>query len=193
MKRLILICLPIVIQLSCTHNTISTSGPGETAKSQQEKNHIEQQITIGKNLKASRYAEIYFSPQPSDEDILELKAQGFTKIINLRRSEEGDYKESSERKAASRAGLAYTHIPTNPKIPITDEFIDKVTSVVKKHRGSGKILIHCSSGNRAGMWAGGHFHKDHNVSKQESLNLAKRLGLTKKPAIENVEAYLKSK
>ena len=66
-----------------------------------------------------------------------------------------------------------------------------MTTAVKKHRKKGKVLIHCASGNRVGVWLGGHFHKDHGFSKEESLALAKKLGLTQEQAIANVKKYLK--
>lgn len=152
---------------------------------------IDQNLTIGKTLNAHRYSDIYFSAQPSDADFALIKSQGFKTIVNLRMAQENEYTEVSEKALVESLGLNYEHIPADPHKPLTDEFIDKVSSAVKKHRGSGKILIHCSSGNRVGMWLGGHFHKDHKLSKEKSLNLAKKLGLTNDPVISKVKDYLK--
>ena len=151
---------------------------------------ISQDVKIGKSLVAQRYSDIYFAGQPSDADLELLKKQGFTAVINLRQAQEQAYLEKDERKKVAELGLSYENLPTNPGESITDNFIDSVTSLVKKHRGSGKILIHCSSGNRVGMWLGGHFHKDHKFSKEESLDLALKLGLKKEKAIEKVKIYL---
>lgn len=164
-----------------------------TEKSSIEKLPIEQNLTIGDSLKAQRFKDLYFSPQPSDKDFKKLKDQGFAAIVNLRLPKEGEYSVESDKKMAESLGLKYVHVPMDSKMDLTDESISEITSAVVKSRGNGKVLVHCSSGNRVGMWLGGHFYKDHGFSKSQSLEIAEKLGLTKKTAISKVEKYLNSK
>lgn len=154
---------------------------------------IEQNLKIGNELTAHRYKDLYFSAQPSDNDFKQLKEQGFSAIVNLRLPNEGKYDAASEKKTVEGLGLKYVHIPMDSKDELTDSSISNITSAVVKSMGNGKVLIHCSSGNRVAMWLGGHFHKDHGFSKSQSMEIAKMLGLTKQPAIEKVDKYLKSK
>ncbi len=149
---------------------------------------LEQNVIIGKNLKANRFTQLYFSGQPSTNDFSILKSQGFTHIVNLRGKKEGDYKESQEATQVKKLGIRYHNIPYTGAL--SNDLIDEVTAAVVKHRKEGKTLIHCSSGNRVGMWLGAHFHRDHGKSKTEALEIAKKLGLNKPQAIAKVKKYL---
>ena len=152
---------------------------------------VEENIPIGVSLKANRYDNIYFSGQPSLLDIRKMKKQGFTHIINLRESSEHD--EKAERLLAKSLDIKYTQKPFIGKKPLTDEYIDSVTQAVKAHRHEGKTLIHCGSGNRAGVWAGGHFYKDHKYSKNQSVVIAKKMGMKREKPLLKLQDYLNSK
>ena len=176
MKLLVLSFFLFVSLISCSSNST--------------KKH-ESNITIGKELNAHRYADIYFSGQPSNAEWKNLKEQGFTNIINLRSPKE--YNEKLERKKIQAQGLHYSNIPFTGKSKLTDKYIDQVTKAVMKHRKEGKTLVHCSSGNRVGIWLAGHFHKDHELSKEDSLVMAKKLGLENEGAIQKAKAYFDQK
>lgn len=153
-----------------------------------ENSKVEQNLTIGKNLNSYRYDNLYFSGQPSHADLKKLKDQGFKTVINLRGPKE--YDERAEKKIVKRDGLNYYNVPFYKNSKLTNEYISSVTSKVMKHRRDGKILVHCSSGNRVGIWLGGHFYKDHGLSKKESIKMANDLGLTKKGAEKKLRAFL---
>ena len=170
---------------------ISTSLFAESHKKSQHP--IKNNTTIGKSLNANQYDNIYFSGQPSAEDFRQLKKQGFVHIINLRGSSEGLYREKIEIKQVKEAKLQYSHIPFSMSEKLNDDFISKVTASVKKHRKRGKTLIHCGSGTRVAVWLGGHFHKDHKLSKTESIDLAKKLGLPDGKAEKMLRDYLAQK
>lgn len=154
-------------------------------------NNLERNVSIGKDLKAHSYQNIYFSAQPKMSDFSSLREQGFTTIINLRNKNE--YKESVERKTVRNLAMNYYNIPFNKNTQLTDNYIEKVTNALKESRSNGKVLIHCSSGNRVGIWLGGHFHKDHGQSKKDSIEIAKKLGLNKSKALAKLSRYLESK
>jgi len=144
-------------------------------------------ITIGESLNANRFSNIYFSGQPKKKDLLRLKEQGFKTIINLRGPKE--YDENVERQLISEEGLSYYNIPFYADANLSDEYIQKVTQTVMKHRKDGKLLIHCSAGDRVGVWLAGHFYKDHKFSQDKSLEMAKKLGLNNPQAITKVRNY----
>ncbi len=129
--------------------------------------------------------------QPAQKDYIKLKTQEFKTVINLRSAKE--YDESSEKKSLKKIGLNYINIPFPSTRPLDDTLIDKITTEVVKARAKGKVLIHCSSGNRVGVWLAGHFYKDHKASKVESMAIAKKLGLSAPTAIEKAQNYLKEK
>lgn len=177
MKMILLFSLLSLFTGSCAHH-------GAEAKK-------DTQITKG--LTGHNYGKIYFSAQPSEESFGELKESGFAAVINMREKKEKDYSESWERAIVKKQGLAYYNIPFSMKDKMTDSYIDSVTSKIKKHLKNGKVLVHCSSGNRVGVWIGAHFLKDHAYSKEKAMDVAKELGLNKKKAQQKLQSYLDNK
>ena len=143
---------------------------------------------IGDTLKAHQYKNLYFSGQPTNNDFKELKKQGFTHIVNLRR--ETEYNERDEQKLIKSLGMNYSHHPFPLDLKVDDRFVDKVTSSVIKHRREGKTLVHCSSGNRVAIWLGAHFKKDHGQSSEEAFDTAVELGLEKEGAKKALKSFL---
>lgn len=153
-----------------------------------KKNDLHEDVIIAGKLKGSQYRDIYFSGQPKNTDYKKLSENGFKTVINLRSKDE--YKEEVEQWLVEKKyKMNYYNIAFEKNMELNDSFIDNVTSAVKKHRKEGKTLIHCSTGNRVGAWLAAHFHKDHKMSKEESLETAKKMGLTKEKAIKKVEHY----
>lgn len=149
-------------------------------------------IKITENLSGSQYGDIYFSAQPTEADFLKLKNNGFVAVINLREKKEQDYLESWEKDLVNQQGIAYYNIPFSMKSDMNNDYIDSVTTKVKKHMKDGKVLIHCSSGNRVGIWVGAHFMKDHGYSKDEAMKVAKDAGLNQPNAEKKLQLYLDS-
>lgn len=150
---------------------------------------MEEGVSLVGEQKASRYGNIYFSAQPKISDLKTLKKQGFRSIVNLRRSSE--YDEASEKKMASELGIHYAQVPFDGKSgKLDDSFISAVTKAVVAHRKAGKVLVHCSSGNRVGLWVGGHFKKDHGYSAAEALATAKKSGLKNEGLEKKLKNYL---
>ena len=148
---------------------------------------FEENLTIGKDLKASRYSDIFFSAQPTMDDIKELKKQGFTHIVNLRAKNE--YNEKEERDTIVKEGISYTIAPFKVNKPVSDKYLDYINRRVGKHRSKGKTLIHCSSGERVATWAGIHFFRDHKYSQDAALVIAKKIGLTKPELTKTLTDY----
>jgi uncharacterized protein (TIGR01244 family) len=86
--------------------------------------------------------------QPSTEGLSRLKAMGFKTIVNLRTAAEGAL---VEKRIVEGQGLRYVWIPIGRTVP--REAAERLDAVVNDV-GSGAILVHCASGNRAGaLWA----------------------------------------
>lgn len=154
----------------------------------QPESRVGENETIGKNLNANRFATLYFAGQPSSEDYQKLKEQGFKTIINIRHKSE--HAESVEMKTVKDLGLYYYNVPFKKKSELTTEYMNRLTATVVKHRKEGKVLVHCSTGNRVGIWLGGHFYKDHGYDKEASIKVAKQLGLKKEEALKLLNKFL---
>jgi uncharacterized protein (TIGR01244 family) len=87
--------------------------------------------------------------QPSNDQYAVLASKGYSGIINLRPSSEPQ--PEGAHAAALAAGLSYTVIPiTDKSLSIKDAHL---LSEALSQSGSGSVLVHCRSGNRAGaLW-----------------------------------------
>ena len=184
----------MITYLVCFTCTVFLAGMNTACSHTNSKSHqdaeelLESELKITDSLSASRYSNIYFSGQPSASDFDSLAKQGFKTVINLRNPSEHD--EDAEKRQLNELSINYYNLAFSGSDELNDAFITSVSQLVKKHRNEGKVLIHCSSGNRVGIWLAGHFHKDHGLSQQESLEQAKKLGLTKPGAILKAKRYL---
>lgn len=180
MRQTFLPALFLILYSSCsTHH-----------KNSKKRHPKESNVTIVENFQGHRWSNIYFSGQPNQKSIKSLKQEGFSAVINLRQTSESNYSEKWEKDLVMKQGLAYYHHPFNMSSELTDDYINQVTKSIVKNRKKGKVLVHCSSGNRVGVWLGAHFKKDHGFSNQESLKLAEELGLQKAAAINKLKSYL---
>lgn len=114
--------------------------------------------------------------QPSEADIAELCAAGVCTVINLRRPGEQNQPLDpvAEGDVATRAGLAYVHIPVDPKNldPLQVEQVAKAIAA-----SAGPVYVHCAAGGRASAHAllakakaEGH-SADHVMSTAQSLGI----------------------
>lgn len=168
--------MSLFFAISCEHKSIH--------------HNSESKVTIGKSLKASKYSNLYFAGQPAEQDYKKIKDQGFVAIINLRQKSE--YDEFLEKKRVEKLGMVYHNIPMDMSKPLDNDYVSKVTTAVVSHRKNGNVLVHCSTGNRVGIWLGAHFYKDHGYSKAEAIQQARLLGLTKSKPLVKLQEYLES-
>jgi len=130
---------------------------------------------------------LYFSEQPDAATINEARDHGVGVVVNLREPSEFDWDEES---AATDAGLTYYNVPIAAAGPsFNAAAMEEISTLVQKHKDQ-KILLHCSSGNRASAWLAIHMVNDHGMGIESSISLARKAGLTK-PVIEaRVREYL---
>ena len=86
--------------------------------------------------------------QPTEADLAQLKAAGIGTIINLRRPGEQNQPldPQAEGEVAKRLGLAYVHIPVDPKNldPMQADAVAKAIAAAP-----GPVYVHCAAGGRA--------------------------------------------
>jgi protein tyrosine phosphatase (PTP) superfamily phosphohydrolase (DUF442 family) len=130
---------------------------------------------------------LYISSQPDAETFAIARKRGVSRVINLRDPAESEWDEEN---TAEQAGLGYYNVPIAGKgQSFNADAINQISALVKQHKDE-KILLHCSSGNRASAWLAIHLVKDHEFSTDNAISLAKQTGLTS-PVIEvRVNQYL---
>lgn len=93
------------------------------------------------------------SPQITPDDILSIKAAGFTAIINNRPDGEAPGQPTGEeiRKSADAAGLEYHHIPLGRE-GVSPDMIERTRAVLEG--SAGPVFAYCRSGTRSTtLWA----------------------------------------
>jgi uncharacterized protein (TIGR01244 family) len=140
-----------------------------------------QPVIWGAAKNVVRVKHLYISSQPDAYTLKIAHEKGVGLVINLREPTEFTW---DENKAAKQAGLDYYNVP----ISVTGESFDpdsinQISALVTKYKDQ-KILLHCSSGNRASAWLAIHLAQDHNMQGEAAISLAKQAGLSS-PAIES--------
>ena len=83
------------------------------------------------------------------ESVADIKAMGFSSIINLRRPTEEGANIEAEAAAADAAGIRFVHLPfggPNLDQGIADQFLDTIVE-----SDTQPAFIHCAGGGRAAM------------------------------------------
>jgi uncharacterized protein (TIGR01244 family) len=110
---------------------------------------------------------------PSPETIAEMKALGYSTIINMRTMSEPGVAE--EAALAEAAGLHYVHIPVGGT---TANFRNALAlSQALETAPEGRILLHCGSGNRVGAMWGLKEAIEQGLNQDEAAEVARRSGM----------------
>lgn len=137
------------------------------------------------------YHGIFFSGQPDAEGLKAFKDAGVTTVINLRPEDEIKELNFDEAAEASKLGLEYHAYPWPKKEALQAEAVQSIERVaVEKHKAGEKVLLHCSSGNRAAGWFAVHLRKGHGMSIEDAFGTAKAAGLSRESTQQQVREYL---
>jgi uncharacterized protein (TIGR01244 family) len=90
--------------------------------------------------------------QPTEDDLRNLKAEGFAAVINLRRDGEDNQPmgPAAEGKAAAGANLKYFHVPVDSADPKREQ-VEAVRAAIGEVNGP--VYVHCQGGGRAATMA----------------------------------------
>lgn len=118
---------------------------------------------------------IAVSGQPSPDELKELRELGYDTIVNFRTAKEGAEREGE---LAERLGFRYVHLPTEGA-SVTFADTEQVQAAIDGTKGG--VLLHCSTGNRAGMAWALMLHRLDGLTLEETLAEARRAGVDKEP------------
>lgn len=110
---------------------------------------------------------------PTAATIAEMKALGYSTIINLRTLAEPGVAE--EAALAEAAGLHYVHIPVSGTTTNLRNAL--ALSEALASAPEGRILLHCGSGSRAGAMWGLKEALEHGLSHDQAAEVARRSGM----------------
>ena len=118
--------------------------------------------------------------------IAERPDAGIEVVIDLRVAGERDWDEAS---VAETLGLAYHNVPIPGQEPFDVATFDEIETLLLEHPSS-KILVHCSSGNRAAAWITTHLVRQHGLSSADAVAIGRRAGMTKPAIVTKTKTFL---
>ena len=145
------------------------------------------------NVKRPITPGITIGDQPTEDDLLECKYEGYSGIVNLRNDGEPEQPLSTAREGdkVRILGMEYLHHGVggaplaDPGVSAVCDFIDRLTA------GDGKVLVHCRKGGRAMALVLIQQARLHGWAPQEALAKGQAMGLqVDGPLRLMVESYL---
>jgi len=129
------------------------------------------------NTKPTSIPGITVADQPTEEEILALKDQGYTAVVNLRHDGEPEQpmSTSEEGKKVQAMGLDYVHYGVGGG-PLTAEGVNSVCALLDRHASS-QVLVHCRKGARAAALVLIHEAQKKGWKAEEATTKGRALGL----------------
>ena len=130
---------------------------------------------------------LFFSEQPDTAALQVAYENGVGVVISLRDPSETEWDEAA---AVENLGMTYYNVPVPSEGAGFDpEAMRTISRLVGQHSDE-KLLLHCSSGNRAAAWLAVHLANDHGMTTEQSVVLARQAGLTKPQMETRVRNFL---
>ena len=134
---------------------------------------------------------IYLAGQTDAKALAAAKQAGVVAVINLRAPSETKGSSFDEAAVAAKAGLTYVTAMVDK--PTKGSFdagqFEGVSKAIAKF-GSKKVLVYCSSGNRAAAWYASYLVGHQGASPKDAFAKAQTLGLLKVGGKRALGAYL---
>lgn len=137
--------------------------------------------------------EVTVGPQPSTEEIGQLRDEGFQTVANFRVGGEDDQPlpPQEEGDQVQAAGMEYYHNPVSPDSlspAVVDEFRQAYANLPKP------MFAHCKGGKRAGAMVMMHLACEQGLSGEQTLRQAEELGFEcdQPELVDFVTAYVDS-
>lgn len=128
---------------------------------------------------------VHVSGQPEDGAWAALSADGFRTVVNFRPSSEG---ADRERDWVAANGMQYFHLPV-VGAGFTWGDADALAKILA-NPSNGKVLLHCSSGNRvSGVWAL-YQSRYHGLSKDAAIAAGESVGPMRPKTRKRLEEML---
>jgi uncharacterized protein (TIGR01244 family) len=148
------------------------------------------------NVKHPVTESITIADQPTAEDLLDCKYEGYVGVVNLRNDGEPDQPltTTAEGDRVHAVGMEYLHYGVGGK-PLSDPGVTEVCDFIDRlSGGEGKVLVHCRKGARAAALVLIQQARAKGWSTAEAFEKAPAMGLQVDGQLRAmVEGYLKSK
>ena len=112
--------------------------------------------------------------QPTKADFATFEARGVTDVVNLRTAEEMKGVGFDEVATVGELGMGYLSLPVEGASAYTPELLEAFARHVEQAKG--KVVLHCTVGNRAGQLYAAYAVKYMGKTPQEALSALKPVG-----------------
>ncbi len=130
---------------------------------------------------------LYFSGQPDAAGFEAAREAGVDLVIDLRMPGEREWNEAD---TVSGLGMQYLNVPVCREGPGFDrDAMERLHALVAEEPDR-KILLHCSSGNRASAWYAVHLVEHYDLPVDQALEVAGRTGLDRPALMGRVREYV---
>lgn len=119
-------------------------------------------------------AQHFTSGQPAKNDLIKLKDQGVTAVINL--LTDADMGNDDEANWAQELNLDYYRVPVAGGADLTRENVAELDRLIARTENQ-TTLIHCSSSNRVGAMMALRAAWHQGASTEEALTVGREYGL----------------
>lgn len=137
--------------------------------------------------------QVSVGPQPSENQLKDLREEGFKTVVNFRTEGEEDQPLSpqAEGEKAKERGLNYFHHPVSAdsmEPELVDQFRQKFTELPKP------VFAHCKTGKRAGAMVMMHIATEQGMTGEQTLQKAEEMGFEcdQPELVDFVKSYVDS-
>jgi uncharacterized protein (TIGR01244 family) len=144
------------------------------------------------NVKRAVTPQITIGDQPTEDDLLECKYEGYVGVVNLRHDGEPEQPLSTTEEAGKvRAlGMEYLHHGVGGA-PLSDPGVDQVCEFIDRLAQGGKVLVHCRKGGRAAALVLIQQARANGWALEEAIEKGRAMGLQVDGQLRTlVETYL---
>jgi uncharacterized protein (TIGR01244 family) len=127
----------------------------------------------------SYHEKVFLAGQPTNEQLASLKSkEKIEVVINLRSAEEIKGLNFDPKDGAESLKLTYYNLPFFKDGELDKDTIAKIESTFMTHHKAGqKVLVNCSSGNRAAAWFATHFANHHGDPIDKAISEGQAAGM----------------
>jgi uncharacterized protein (TIGR01244 family) len=148
------------------------------------------------NVKKTVTPCITIGDQPTAEDLLECKYEGYVGVVNLRNDNEPEQplSTSAEGDRVRAVGMEYLHYGVGGR-PLADPGVTEVCDFVDRLTADGaKVLVHCRKGGRAMALVLIQQARAQGWTAAEAIDKGRAMGLAVDGPLQTmVESYLKTR
>ena len=160
-RFLLLLALPCAAAVGCA----TTGGADRAAPASTPPSFFQKAVDADK---------ILIGGQPTPADFEDFKARGVTQVINLRTAEEMKGVGFDEVAAIGQLGMGYVSLPVEGSSAYTPELLEAFAQRIEQAKG--KVVLHCTSGARAGQLYAAYAVKYLGKTPDEAYAALKPLG-----------------